>query len=125
MSNYRPEDFGMNDISVVSKRDPNAKRITREEVVTLKLKVVSGEKKIAPIGVHFGRMLRTLMSMCTVTADTPRNQCKRYGHVLPVGVAYSSHNLHCGECGKKIRTPDELRTVNPRHEREMATSGKL
>ena len=110
-----PADFGMNDRSVVAHRDSKAKRITREEVTTLKMKVVSSEKRMKPIGYSLGKMLRSLVYYCTFTAAKPRSQCKEAGGcILPVGVKYGSgQDLICGECGKKIATPEQLRKAIP------------
>ncbi|MBX9691913.1 MAG: hypothetical protein K2Z81_05975 [Cyanobacteria bacterium] len=100
----------MNDVSIISHRDAKSKRITREEVNTLKFKVVGSQKKIKPLGYHIGTMMRSLLHYCTFTPATPRNQCKKLGHILPVGVAYrSKKDLICGECNKEIRSPEEIR----------------
>lgn len=111
MSNcYRPEDFGMNDVSIISHRDSKSKRITREEVNTLKFKVVGSQRKIKPLGYHIGTMMRALVHYCTFMPATPRNQCRKLGHVLPQGIRYTSkRTLVCGECSKPIRTPEEIR----------------
>ncbi len=88
------------------------KRITREEVITLRA-VDAGK----PGG---GFMIKTLSVCVREIKDfftSPRGAkkdrfCKHYGHII-LG-AWQSCYPNCGDCGVKITSPDQLRKAAPR-----------
>lgn len=101
----------MIDRSVISKRDPSARRITKDEINTLKLKVVNGDQTTRPLGHRLSEVLRSILHYCTFSSGSMKNQCKLYGHRLAPKV--TGEQLHCCDCGTKIKSPSLLRTATP------------
>ncbi|MBX9667642.1 MAG: hypothetical protein K2X93_08500 [Candidatus Obscuribacterales bacterium] len=100
----------MIDRSVISKRDPRARRITKDEINTLKLKVVNGDHTKRPFGHKLTEVLRSIVHYCTF-ASGMKNQCKLYGHRSAPKV--NGEQLYCSDCGSKIKSPSQLRTATP------------
>lgn len=98
------------DLSMISVRDPDRTRITKTEVVSLKAKTSEIDSpKFSPrrIFVTFIKSVRDILTILIPTRNTYR--CKRSGHVLSKRGWRFGQLPQCGDCGKEIRDPLELR----------------
>lgn len=101
----------MIDRSVISKKHPDATPPTKEQITTLKMKVVSSEAAERPIGHRISSVFQNIMHYCTFTAGSMKSQCKMYGHRLGPRIRGEQH--FCADCGAKIKGPEDLRKAAP------------
>jgi len=101
----------MIDRSVISKKHPDAVSPTKEEVNTLKLKVLKSEAAPRPLSSRVTSVVRNILHYCTFTSGGMKNSCAMYGHRL--GRRHHGETHFCADCGKKIKGPEELRKAAP------------
>ena len=101
----------MIDRSVISKKHPDATAPTKEQVSTLKMKVLKSDSAEKPIGHRISSVFQNIMHYCTVTSGTLKNQCSLYGHRLGSRIVGEQH--FCADCGAKIKGPEDLRKAAP------------
>jgi|SRR5579883_3633667 len=107
----------MIDRSVICKKDPNAVPISKDQLSTLKNKVLTVEECQKPLRHTFEMVIQSVVNYCTFPKGTLRSQCKMYGHVLPRSQP-EGVQLYCGECGAKITSMDHVRgstAIDARH----------
>lgn len=91
-----------------------SRRITREEMVTLKSVGVrrgsSGRRAIEVVNSY----IQGLVSFITtpVSKNRPNGMCHNYGHVIKSG-KWEGYFPKCGDCGVEIKSPDMLRKAMP------------
>lgn len=101
----------MIDRSVISKKHPDATTPTKEQVSTLKMKVLSSDSAERPIGHRISSVFKNIMHYCTYTSGAMKNQCSLYGHRLGSRIVGEQH--FCADCGCKIKGPEDLRKAAP------------
>lgn len=83
-----------------------ARRVTREEVV--KLKVTTEKKKGIFSGV--GNFFKTIGHMLSISPSAKaKTDCKTAGHVMPASGWPAGKFPNCVDCGKRITSPTHLR----------------
>ncbi|MDZ4834335.1 MAG: hypothetical protein SGJ27_11215 [Candidatus Melainabacteria bacterium] len=102
----------MIDRSVISKKHPDAQSPTKEQITTLKMKVVQSESRPRPLGSKISSIVQHLLHYCTVSSASTKNRtCEFYGHRLgPRGK--DDHHL-CADCRAVIKGPEDLRKASP------------
>ena len=104
----------MFDRSVISKRDPDSVPLSKQQIDTLKLKVVSSESAPVPVQHKLTGFLQSILSFFSFGVGGGKRQCKTYGHVLSTSAWTSGERPRCCECGRTIKDPSELRRSEPR-----------
>lgn len=92
----------------------SSRRITREEMITLKSVGVrrgnSGRRAMEVIGSYLQGLV-TLMTT-PVKAERKNAMCHNYGHVIQ-SAKWEGYLPKCGDCGVEIKSPDMLRKAMP------------
>jgi hypothetical protein len=101
----------MIDRSVISKKHPDAQTPTKEQISTLKMRVLSSDSAGKPIGSKIGSIIQNILHYCTMTAGTSKSTCKNYGHKLGPRAKGDTHL--CADCGQVIKGPQDLRKASP------------
>lgn len=101
----------MIDRSVISKKHPDAQAPTKEQITTLKMKVVSSQSATKPIGSKIGSIIQNILHYCTVSSGGMKSQCEVYGHRL--GPRGKGDHYLCADCRKVINGPEDLRKAAP------------
>lgn len=85
-----------------------ARRVTREEIVNLKIK--SEPKGIKAMFRGVGNVFKSIRHMLSVAPKVkPIVDCKVSGHVMPATGWRAGKSPQCVECGKRIDDPTQLR----------------
>lgn len=111
----------MIDRSVISKKHPDAQTPTKEQVTTLKMKVVSSQSASKPIGSRIGSIIQNILHYCTISSSGIKSQCEVYGHRL--GARGKGDNYLCADCRKVINGPEDLRKASPTSTAKDACDG--
>jgi len=87
---------------------PRARRVTREEVV--KLKVNSEPKGPKSLFRGIGNFFKSIGHMLSAKPSAKAaTSCKTSGHVMPASGWQAGKFPHCVDCGKRIDDPTKLR----------------
>ena len=93
------------DRSLIATTTTRARRVTREEVVKLK---VTTEKKGFLSGI--GNFFKSMALMLSVKpAAKPKTDCKIAGHVMPASGWPAGKLPLCVDCGQQINNATQLR----------------
>ncbi len=85
-----------------------ARRVTREEVVNLKIK--SEPKGIKSLFRGFGNFFKTIGHIFSISPKAKSSSdCKISGHVMPASGWPAGKLPHCVDCGKHINNATQLR----------------
>ena len=92
----------------------SGRRITREEVITLRKITVAKRTWIHKIARTFHNCfnaIKTGLLAPIQNAKRDNSMCKFYGHVIQG--SWEGYYPRCGDCGCEIHTPDQLRKASP------------
>lgn len=85
-----------------------ARRVTREEVVNLKVKTET--KGIKSLFRGIGNIFKTIGHLFSIGPSVkPATSCKTSGHVMPASGWRPGKQPQCVDCGQKIGDPTQLR----------------
>jgi hypothetical protein len=90
------------------------RRITRDEVVTLRNISIAKKSVSEEMTQAFVAMMNSLKSALSApinTAAPKNNMCKFYGHVIQG--PWQGFLPKCRDCGCEIKSPDQLRKAMP------------
>lgn len=93
----------------------SSRRITREEVITLR-NIQVGKKtwlrKLTGLFHNCMRDIKTMMHAPIKSKAVTNSMCKYYGHIIHG--PWQGYLPKCRDCGAEISSPDQLRKASPR-----------
>jgi hypothetical protein len=101
----------MIDRSVISKKHPDAQTPTKEQISTLKMRVLSSDEKGKPIHSKINTVIKNILHYCTINTGSSKTTCKNYGHKLGRRAQGDTH--YCADCNEIIKGPEDLRKASP------------
>ena len=94
--------------SLLMRKDPGARRLTRDEILKFKSSSQS-DPSLMPFRYRARSAFQTLMHFFTFRAGLGQNQCRQYGHTLPRESILAKFGNNCRECGVVVTDLEQLR----------------
>lgn len=95
--------------SLLCRKDPGARRLTKDEVMKLKVASQSPCPSIVPFAYKLESAFNSILHYFTFSAGLKKNQCIVYGHILPRESTVLGYGNCCRECGVQVTETEQLR----------------
>ena len=95
--------------SLLMRKDPEAKRFTRDEVKKLKITSEFSNPKLVPLEYKIKKLIASMLHFCMFKPGLKKNQCQLYGHKALEKVSDISTISRCLECGDSVTQLKHLR----------------
>lgn len=94
--------------SLLMRKDPGARRLTRDEIVKFKSSS-QADQTLKPFKYKARSAFQNLLHFFTFRAGLGKNQCRQYGHTLPRETILAKFGNNCRECGVIVSDMEQLR----------------
>lgn len=98
--------------SLLNRKDPSAKRFTREEVKKLKTTSEFSNPKLVPFKYKAQKFFEAFLHFCRFKPGLKKNQCDLYGHKTLEKFTDISTVSRCLECGGSVTQSKHLRKAS-------------
>ncbi len=101
-------------MAVVFQKDAETVSLSKQQITTMKHKTLQLESGSRSVKRSVLSAINDILSLFTVKIGSSHRQCKLYGHVLPSSGWVSGRHPKCTDCGKAIKSPEDLRKPTQR-----------
>ena len=98
--------------SLLRRKDPEAKRFTRDEVKKLKITSEFSNPSLVPLEYKLKKLIDFMLHFCLFKPGLKKNQCRLYGHKTLEKVSDISTISRCLECGDSVTQFKQLRKAS-------------
>ena len=98
--------------SLLCRKDPGARKLTKDEVNKLKSTSEFMTPDVVPFKYKAMKFLNNLRHFLTFRAGLGTNQCKVYGHVIPPAKQEIVTHSRCRDCGEFVARKSQLRKAS-------------